>query len=199
MVGAGSRPSAAPPGSARYACSYPWPSRRPCASTHPAPSPDTASPTRSGYTSCPPPTADRARRRRTAAPPDRWVLPPLDRSASSPRTCAAWRLGCRSRASGEPRACDLRGCRDRRPAPRGCSVRRTSRASGDGWRRSCPSVPDPVAVACTSVDPPKRRSRFAKPPAVGTSSPPSGWPGSPSRTRRALRGTALRGEPGRGF
>src|SRR5215510_5653864 len=35
--------------------------------------------------------------------------------------------------------------------------------------------------------------------AAGTSSPPDGWPGSPSRTRRALRGTAFGGEPGRGF
>ena len=70
------------------------------------------------------------------------------------------------------------------------SASRRSRASGGGWlqifARQHQIPPSPLR---TSADPPRRRTRFSRHPAVGTSSPPNGWPGSPSRIRRALRGT----------
>ena len=67
---------------------------------------------------------------------------------------------CRLRASVGPRACGRRGCRDRRPAPRGSSATRTCRARRRWIARICSvSSRSRRAPRRTSADPATRSTR----------------------------------------
>jgi hypothetical protein len=102
-------------------------------------------------------------------------------------------------ASAGPLVCDRPGSHAHRRARHECSATHRRPSSADGSPRSLPSTEDPFVLDRSSVGHATRKTRFSKSAAIGTSPRPNGWPGSPSRTRRALRGPALRREPGRGF